>query len=84
MEWYEKIYQTDAWRNESTLARFRLDGKKAFVTGGAGGLGREIAGAFAEAGADVALVDLPSKLEYGTSIAKEIAGKFGTNVIYVP
>ena len=37
MEWYEELYQTDAWRKESTLARFRLDGKKAFITGGAGG-----------------------------------------------
>jgi NAD(P)-dependent dehydrogenase (short-subunit alcohol dehydrogenase family) len=35
--------------------RFRLDGKTAIVTGGSRGLGREIALAFAEAGADVVI-----------------------------
>jgi NAD(P)-dependent dehydrogenase (short-subunit alcohol dehydrogenase family) len=37
------------------LERFRLDGKRAFVTGGSRGFGRVIARALAEAGADVAL-----------------------------
>ena len=39
------------------LDLFRLDGRAALVTGGARGLGREIAVALAEAGADVALLD---------------------------
>lgn len=38
------------------LDRFRLDGKRAFVTGGSRGLGREMALGIAEAGADVVLV----------------------------
>src|SRR5262245_13109000 len=46
----------------SVLDRFRLDGKKLFITGGSRGLGREMALAIAEAGADVILVgrDRPS------------------------
>lgn len=46
----------------SVLDRFRLDGKKLFITGGSRGLGREMALAIADAGADVILVgrDQPS------------------------
>ncbi len=40
----------------SILDRFRLDGKKLFITGGSRGLGREMALAIADAGADVILV----------------------------
>ena len=38
------------------LDRFKLDGKRLFITGGSRGLGREMALAIAEAGADVILV----------------------------
>jgi len=40
----------------SILNRFRLDGKRLFITGGSRGLGREMAMAIADAGADVVLV----------------------------
>jgi NAD(P)-dependent dehydrogenase (short-subunit alcohol dehydrogenase family) len=40
----------------SVLDKFRLDGRRALVTGGSRGLGRAMAGAFAEAGADLILV----------------------------
>jgi gluconate 5-dehydrogenase len=40
----------------NVLDRFRLNGKKLFITGGSRGLGREMALAIAEAGADVVLV----------------------------
>jgi NAD(P)-dependent dehydrogenase (short-subunit alcohol dehydrogenase family) len=43
----------------SIIDQFRLNGKIAVVTGGGRGLGRVCALALAEAGADVALVDLP-------------------------
>jgi gluconate 5-dehydrogenase len=48
----------------SVLDRFRLDGKRLFITGGSRGLGREMALAIAEAGADVMLVGRdPASLE---------------------
>ena len=40
---------------QTVLDRFRLDGKVALITGGARGLGRTMAAALAEAGADIAL-----------------------------
>ncbi|MHB8061932.1 MAG: SDR family oxidoreductase [Ruminiclostridium sp.] len=40
------------------IEKMRLDGKKIFVTGGARGIGKSIATALCEAGADVAIVDV--------------------------
>ncbi len=45
----------------NVLDRFRLDGKRLFITGGSRGLGREMALAIAEAGADVILVGRDSE-----------------------
>jgi len=47
----------------SVLDLFKLDGKKALVTGGSYGLGRAMAQALIEAGADAGLVDVSDRLE---------------------
>lgn len=46
-----------------------------------GGLGRNAAAALAQAGADVAPVDLPSQEDKLTELAKDMSERFGTNVI---
>ncbi len=62
---------------ENVLERFRLDGKTAVVTGGAGNIGYHTALAFAQAGANIALVDLPQCKERGQKFADEFASKYG-------
>ena len=53
------------------LEKMRLDGKVAFVTGGARGIGKSIATAIAEAGCDVVIVDMD--IEEAKKTAAEIA-----------
>jgi NAD(P)-dependent dehydrogenase (short-subunit alcohol dehydrogenase family) len=53
------------------LPKFRLDGKVALVTGGAGILGREFCAGLAEAGAKVAVTDIDAKS--AEEAAKEVA-----------
>ena len=59
----------------SILDRFTLNGKVALVTGGARGIGRECAVALAEAGADVAVLDLPGADTQGTVDAVRQRGR---------
>lgn len=60
------------------LEKMRLDGKKAFVTGGTRGIGRSLAFALAEAGADVAIVGLHPDAAQKT--AREIAEATGRDM----
>lgn len=63
------------------VEKMRLDGKKGFVTGAARGIGKCTATAFAQSGADVAIVDLD--LETAQQTAKEIAELTGQKVIAI-
>ncbi len=62
------------------LEKMRLDGKATFVTGGARGIGKSIATAIAEAGSDVAIVDLD--IEEAKKTAAEIE-KIGVKTIAI-
>lgn len=63
------------------IESMRLDGKAIYVTGGASGIGKCAAMAFAEAGADVAIVDV--NLEGAEKVAKEIAEATGSKTIAI-
>jgi NAD(P)-dependent dehydrogenase (short-subunit alcohol dehydrogenase family) len=58
-----------------TVSLFELTGKKAFITGASRGIGQVIAVAFAEAGADVALVARGADGLAQTAAAVEAAGR---------
>jgi len=62
----------------AVLDRFKLNGKTALVTGGARGLGKTMATALAEAGADIALTG--RSLDSCQTAAKEIADATGRSV----
>lgn len=66
---------------ETVLDSFRLDGRRALITGGAKGLGRVIAGALAEAGADVALAS--RTLAECQTAAEEIAAQMGRRAVAI-
>ena len=57
------------------IESMRLDGKRIFVTGGARGIGKSVATAFAEAGADLAIVDVD--LAEAQKTAMELAQSSG-------
>lgn len=63
------------------MERMRLDGKRIFVTGGARGIGKSVAEAFAEAGADLAIVDVD--LAKAEKTAEQLAKNSGRKVIAV-
>jgi gluconate 5-dehydrogenase len=65
----------------SVWEKFRLDGRRALITGGSRGLGRAIAQAFAEAGADLILV---GREEAPLQEAKEELARLHRQVAVLP
>lgn len=63
------------------IEKMRLDGKKIFVTGGARGIGKSVATAFAQAGADLAIVDID--IEEARKTAKELEEENGIKAIAI-
>ncbi|WP_413814405.1 SDR family oxidoreductase [Caproicibacter fermentans] len=63
------------------LEKMRLDNKKIFVTGGARGLGKSMATALCEAGADVAIVDLD--IETAQNTAEELEQQTGRKAMAI-
>lgn len=63
------------------IEKMRLDGKAIFVTGGARGIGKSVATAFAEAGANLAIVDID--IDEAKKTAKEMADCCGVKTIAI-
>ena len=64
----------------SLFHRFRLDGRRLFITGGSRGLGREMALAIAEAGADVVLSGRDPESLSATAAEIEALGRTATTI----
>ena len=65
------------------LDRFRLDDTTAIVTGGSRNMGRVFSLALADAGANVAIVDLPQQADAAADVAREVETR-GRRAVFAP
>lgn len=65
----------------SILDQFRMDNKKGFITGAAQGIGKALANAFAEVGAEFAIVDI--NYEKAVQVADDLSKKYNKNIIAI-
>ncbi len=65
----------------SILDKFRMDGKKGFITGAGQGIGAALADAFADVGAEFAIVDI--NFENAKKVAADLSEKYSRNIIAV-
>lgn len=63
---------------ETIMDKFRLDGKKGFVTGAAQGIGRAIAEAFVQAGAELAIIDVNA--DKARAAATELSARYERHI----
>lgn len=66
----------------NTLDLFNLHGKKGFITGAARGIGKCLAEAFAELGAELAIVDMD--ITEAEKTASQLTEKYGCKAIAIP
>ncbi|MFC5604720.1 SDR family oxidoreductase [Sporosarcina koreensis] len=66
---------------KSYINKFNLDGKTAIVTGGAGILGTHFCSGLAEAGANIAVVDV--NIDVARNLATAITQRFGRNAVAI-
>lgn len=62
------------------MEKFSLEGRKGFITGAAQGIGKAIAEAFLQAGAEFTIVDLNG--EKAKTVAEEFSRTYGKNVTF--
>lgn len=63
------------------LEKFRMDGKKGFITGSGQGIGKALAEGFAEAGAEFAVADI--NLENAKAVATDLSERYHCRIIAV-
>ncbi len=80
---WTQVYPKDRWRdpNYHVMDKFSLQGKKGLITGGAGGIGRNTAAAWAEAGADIMLVGRPGSEERMEPLVHQLSTRYPVRVI---